>query len=139
MASVLESIPDRRVRLGSIEPAAVAVFKRLDPVVVVVCLLACQGAFGYRVSPAIGYLALVAFIISSPLFGRFDLPYLSSPGQRPLARLPAACSRVLVRWGAIVAALLFLAYAFDIGTAFPREVMLTWFVMTPIALCLSQA
>jgi hypothetical protein len=41
---------------------------------------------------------------------------------------------VLVRWSAIVAALLFLVYAFN-----PREVMLTWFVITPIALCLSRA
>src|SRR5262245_9872654 len=139
MSSVLESIPHRRVRLGSIEPAAVAVLKRLDPVIVVACLLACHGAFGRHVSLATGYLALFAFIISSPLFGSFDLPYLSSAGQRPLSRLPAACSRVLVRWGAIVAALLFLAYAFKLDAAFPRRVMLTWFMITPVALCISQA
>src|SRR5215831_3908036 len=139
MSSVLESIPHRRVRLGSIEPAAVAVLKRLDPVIVVACLLACHGAFGRHVSLATGYLALFAFIISSPLFGSFDLPYLSSAGQRPLSRLPAACSRVLERWGAIVAALLFLAYAFKLDAAFPRRVMLTWFMITPVALCISQA
>jgi hypothetical protein len=46
---------------------------------------------------------------------------------------------VLVRRRAIVAALLFLVYAFNVGAAFPREVMLTWFVITPIALCLSRA
>lgn len=139
MSSVLESIPDRRVRLGSIEPAAVAVLKRFDPVIVVACLFACQGAYGHHVSLATGYLALFAFIISSPLFGRFDLPHLGSAGQEPLSKLPAACSRVLVRWGAIVAAMLFLVYAFDVGAAFHRGVMLTWFVTTPIALCLSQA
>jgi putative colanic acid biosynthesis UDP-glucose lipid carrier transferase len=139
MSSVLESIPSRRVRLGSIEPAAVAVLTRLDPVIVVVCLFACQGAYGTRVSLATGYLALLAFIISSPLFGSFDLPYLGSAGQAPLSSLPAACSRVLVRWGAIVAGLLFLAFAFDVGALFQRRVILTWFVITPIALCVSQA
>ena len=139
MSSVLASFTHRRIRLGSIEPAAVAVLRRLDPVIVVACLLACQGAYGRHVTPAIGYLALLAFIISSPLFGRFDLPYLGSAGQTPLSNLPAACSRVLVRWGAIVAALLFLAYAFDVGAAFSRKVILTWFVITPVALCLSQA
>ncbi len=138
MASVLESIPNRRVRLGSIEPAAVAVLKRLDPVIVVACLFACQGAYGRHVSPATVYLAVFTFIISSPLFGRFDLPYTSA-GQSPLSRLPAACSRVLVRWGAIVAALLFLVYALHVGEAFPRRVMLTWFVITPITLSLLQA
>jgi putative colanic acid biosysnthesis UDP-glucose lipid carrier transferase len=139
MSSVLESLPSRRVRLGSIEPAAVAVLTRLDPVIVVACLFACLGAYGSHVSPAIGYLAVLAFVISSPLFGSFDVPYLSSAGQAPLSRLPAACSRVLVRWGAIVAGLLFLGFAFDVGALFPRRVVLTWFVITPIALCASQA
>jgi len=142
MSTVLDSIPDRRVRLGSIEPAAVAVLKRLDPVIVVACLFACQAAYGRHVSLATGYLALFAFIISSPLFGRFDLPYLSSvssAGETPLSRLPAVCSRVLVRWGAIVAALLFVVFAFHASNTFSRRVILTWFVITPIALCLSQA
>lgn len=139
MSSVLESIPDRRVRLGSIEPAAVAVLNGLDPVIVVGCLFACQGAYVHHISLATGYLALFAFVISSPLFGRFDLPHLSSARQTPLSRLPAACSRVLVRWCAIVAALLFLVFAFKIGAVFSRRVMLTWFVITPVALCLSQA
>jgi putative colanic acid biosynthesis UDP-glucose lipid carrier transferase len=139
MSSVLESIPSRRVRLGSIEPAAIVALKRLDPILVVGCLFACQGAYGQHFSLATGYLALFAFVISSPLFGRFDLPYLSSAAQTPLSNLTAACSRVLVRWSAIVAALLFLAFAFKIGATFSRRVVLTWFVITPIALCLLQA
>jgi len=139
MASVLESVTGRRVRLGSIEPAAVAVLTRLDPVIVVACLFACQGAYGRHVSLATVYLAVFTFILSSPLFGRFDLPYLNSAGQTPLSRLPTACSRVLVRWGVIVATVVFLVYVFGSSEAFSRRVMLTWFVITPIALCLSQA
>jgi putative colanic acid biosysnthesis UDP-glucose lipid carrier transferase len=139
MSSVIESIAHRRVRLGSVEPAVVAVLKRLDPVIVVVCLFACQGAYSQRLTPAVGWLALLALIISSPLFGRFDLPQSESLGDTPLARFPAVCSRVLVRWAAIVAALLFIAFAFKVGEAFSRRVMLTWFVVTPLALCLSHA
>jgi putative colanic acid biosysnthesis UDP-glucose lipid carrier transferase len=139
MSSVLQSIPIRRVRLGRIEPAAVAVLTRLDPVIVVVCLFASQGAFGRPVTLPLVYLALLAFIISSPLFGSFDLPHMSSSGQTPLSSLPAACSRVLVRWGAIAAGLLFLAYALDLGEVFSRKVILTWFAVTPAVLCLSQA
>jgi putative colanic acid biosysnthesis UDP-glucose lipid carrier transferase len=135
----MQSIPSRRVRLGRIEPAAVAVLTRLDPVIVVACLFACQGAYGRAVSLPLVYLALLAFIISSPLFGSFDLPYLASSGQQPLSSLPAACSRVLVRWGAIVAGLLFLAFALGVGALFARRVLLTWFVITPVALCLLQA
>src|SRR5215469_11738670 len=139
MSSVIQSLPSRRVRLGRVEPAAVAVLTRLDPVVVVGCLFAAQGAYGRPVTLPFVYLALLAFVISSPLFGSFDLPYLASRGQNPLSLLPAACSRVLVRWGAIVAGLLFLAFAFNVSALFPRRVLLTWFVITPGALCLLQA
>src|SRR5215470_2406339 len=115
MSSRVESLPHRRVRLGSLEPAAVAALKRLDPVIVVACLFISQLVFGVRLSPAIGYLALFVFIISSPLLGRFDLPDGEPPGQSPFSRFPAACSRVLVRWGAIVAALVFMAFVFKVG------------------------
>ena len=138
MASVAGSLLHRRrVRLGSLEPAAVAVLKRLDPIIVVACLLGSQLAFHRSLTPAIGYLALVAFIVSSPLFGRFDLPDGESAGQASL--IPAACSRVVVRWAVIVAALLFAMFALKIGTEFSRKVLLTWFVATPTVLCLSQA
>jgi putative colanic acid biosynthesis UDP-glucose lipid carrier transferase len=139
MSSTVASFPHRRVRLGSIEPAGVAVLKRLDPVLVVACLFASQGAVGLPLSPAIRYLALIVFIISSPLLGRFDLPDSEPHGQSPFSKFPAACSRILVRWGAIVAALLFMAFAFDVGPEFSRKVILIWFVTTPVALCLAQA
>src|SRR5215467_14142273 len=109
MSSVLQSIPSRRVRLGRAELAAVAVLGRLDPVIVVACLFVSQDAYGHPVTLPLVYLALLAFIISSPLFGGFDLPYSASSGQSPLSSVPAACSRVLVRWAAIVAGMLFLA------------------------------
>jgi len=85
------------------------------------------------------YLAAIAFIISSPLFGSFDLPHMTSRGETPLSSLGAACSRVLVRWGVIVASMVFLAYAFKLGDQFSRKVVLTWFAITPAALCISQA
>ena len=139
MSSTVQSLPHRRIRLGTIEPAAVAVLKRFDPVIVVACLFASQGVFGLALSPAIGYLALLVFVISSPLLGRFDLPHSEPPGNTPFSRFPAACSRILVRWGTMVAALLFIAFAFDVGGMFARKVLLTWFVITPVALCLVQA
>jgi putative colanic acid biosysnthesis UDP-glucose lipid carrier transferase len=140
MSSTAESIPGRRVRLGSIEPAAVAVLRRLDPVIVAACLLGWQLAFQRAVTPAIGYLALVASTLSSPLFGSFNLPPAADAGvQAQFSRLPAACSRVLVRWAAIVAVLLFVEFAFKLNVLFSRKVMLTWIVATPVLLCLSQA
>jgi putative colanic acid biosysnthesis UDP-glucose lipid carrier transferase len=138
MASVIQSVPSRRVRLGRIEPAA-TVLARLDPVIVAACLFACHLIYGRTVTLSFVYLALLAFVLSSPLFGSFDLPHVTPNGQTALSSLPAACSRVLVRWGAIVAALLFFAYAFKVGEHFSRKVVLSWFVITPMALCASQA
>jgi putative colanic acid biosysnthesis UDP-glucose lipid carrier transferase len=144
MSSLIESrevgsAPHRRVRLGSIEPAAVAVLKRLDPVIVVVCYVLCQLAFGQRLTAASGYVALFAFILSSPLLGRFDLPELDPTDQNVLAKFSTACTRILVRWGAIVAVLVFTAFAFKVGSLFSRRVMLSWFLITPAALCAVQA
>lgn len=139
MSSTAEHVTGRRVRLGSLEPAAVAVLKRLDPVIVAGCLIGCQLAFARDLPSRVGYVALIAFTLSSPLFGSFDLPTAGSGAQAPFSRLPAACSRVLVRWAAIVAVLLFLAFAFKLNVLFSRKVMLTWIVATPALLCLSQA
>ena len=53
----------------------------LDPVIVVVCLFAAQWACGLPVTPAIAYLALLAFIISIPLFA-LNLPQAGPPRRR---------------------------------------------------------
>ena len=54
MAASFESVKDsltrstgtRRVRLGSVEPAALALLKQLDPLVAVLALFACALAYG---------------------------------------------------------------------------------------------
>lgn len=101
----------------------------LDAVIVAACLLACQAALeDHYVSLPLVYLALLAFTLS--VFGRFDTP---------TAGLRAACTRVFLRWGVIVAALLFLFYALDLGDVFDRKLLLTWVAVAPIALCASRA
>jgi putative colanic acid biosynthesis UDP-glucose lipid carrier transferase len=105
---------------------------------VIACLFGCQAVYGQPVSLPLVYLALIAFIASSRLFGSFELPPTASSEPTALSRLPTACSRVFVRWGAIVATLLFFAFAFKASAVFSRKVMLTWFLVTPAALCLLQ-
>jgi hypothetical protein len=88
----------------------------LDPVIVVVCLLVSQLVFSQRLTLSVAYLALFAFIVSALLLYRSDRNR-HRPGQTALSRLLSECSRVFVRWGAIVAVLLFFAFAFatDLG------------------------
>ena len=108
----------------------------LDPVIVVVCLLVSQLVFSQRRTLSVAYLVLFAFIVSALLLYRSDRNR-HRPGETALSRLLAECSRVLVRWGAIVAVLLFFAFAFAMPLS--RRVILTWIVVTPVALCLLQA
>ena len=60
----------KRIRFGSVEPALLAVMKQLDPLVVVLCLLGCVIAHGGPFDPALGAVCILAFIISSRVFGR---------------------------------------------------------------------
>ena len=133
MATVIGSIRKPRVRLGNVEPALIALLKQLDPLIVIASLLACCLVFGRRLSLAWGALALITFIISSQLFGRLE------PRERGPGRPHVAYSRIVLQWAAVVAVLLLAAFAFKISALFSRKVMLTWFVVTPTALCAAHA
>jgi hypothetical protein len=188
-------------RRGSWVPS---IIRRLDPVIVVACLFACQFAYARPASLSFVYFALLAFIVSALLLNRSDRSP-RRPGQTALSRLDAEssrvsgirwrsivavllffapaklrgevvdllvsqpalsrlsaecsrvlmrwvaivavlrgqvggqrlwaeCSRVLMRWVAIVAVLTFFAYAFPMR--FSRGALLTWIVVTPVVLCI---
>ena len=142
MAVPLESLNDtlarstspRRVRLGSVEPAALALLKQFEPLVAVIALFACVLAYGQRLNEPVLGMGVLTFLIASPIFAR-------SPRHSGLAgsRLYAAYSRIVVEWSLVVAILLLLGFAFKVSASFSRLVMLTWFVATPLALLAAHA
>lgn len=137
MSAVLEPVPGRvtgarmrlRVRFGSVEPAAVALLKQLDPLIAVISLVVCVLAYGQPLTDATLGVGLLTFLIASPIFAR-------SPRHKSVggARLSATYSSILVDWALVVAILLFLGFAFKVSATFSRLVMLSWFVGTPVAL-----
>ena len=137
MAASFESVNDsltrsgtpKRVRLGSVEPAALALLKQLDPLVAAISLFACTLAYGQQVTDTTLGAGLLTFLIASPIFTR-------SPRHSGIAgsRLYTTYSRLVVEWTVVVAILLFLGFAFKVSATFSRLVMVTWFVATPIAL-----
>ncbi len=129
MASVSESLAHRRVRLGNIEPAVVALLKQFDPLVVPLVLFACELAYRERFTPALGAYATLAFILTGQLFDRLDI---RETGQS-ISNFSGVYVRIVLRWAAVVATLLFGAYAFRVSGDLPRRVILTWFVLVPIA------
>jgi putative colanic acid biosynthesis UDP-glucose lipid carrier transferase len=131
MSSVAESFVHRRVRLGNIEPAAVALLRQLDPLILVLSLFCCERAFGEQPSPAFVALTLLTWIICGQLFDRIGASEAASLGYWDFSR---SFTRVLLQW-MTVAGMLFLAgLTFKATDIFGRQAILTWFVVTPVAL-----
>jgi putative colanic acid biosysnthesis UDP-glucose lipid carrier transferase len=119
----------RRVRFGNVEPAILALLKRLDPLVVVLTLFGCMLVNGERWTNAYAGVAFLALIIAGAVFGR-------SRGSMPTSatNLSEAYSRILLNWASVIAVLLLLAFTFKVSAHFSRLVMLSWICSTPLAL-----
>jgi putative colanic acid biosynthesis UDP-glucose lipid carrier transferase len=135
MSTAVESIDHRRVRLGNIEPAAVAFLKQLDPLLVLLSLFACEYAYGHPLTPAPGAYATLTFIIVNQLFNRLD----SRAPERSISVLSWTSRGVALRWAVVVAVLLLVAFAFKVTSELPRKIVLTWFSAAPLLLLAAQA
>ena len=135
MSAVVGSIRKPRVSVGNVEPAVLALLRHLDGLVVIGTLFACEAAFGHALPFAAGTLGLglLAVIILSQMPGRPE------SRERRFASSPVSYSNVLLRWATVVAVLLLVSFAFKISALFSRKVMLTWFVVTPLTLCVAEA
>ena len=141
MAAILGSLKGnratdatRRVRFGNVEPAVVALLRQLDPTLVVLLLLGWVWALGEQFTHEVLGVGLLSFIITTAIFAR-----ASSRDQLRGHSRRSSYSRIFLHWSAVVAALLFLGFAFKVSADFPRSVMLTWFVTTPFLLSAAHA
>ena len=135
MSSVAESFAHRRVRLGNVEPAAVALLKQLDPLIVLLSLFACELAFRNRVTPALGAYAALVFIGTGQLFDRLDIREVGNS----FSDFSHTYGRILLQWASVVAVLLFGAFAFKVSGQLPRTTVLTWFAVVPVLLSAAHA
>ncbi|HEY1892033.1 MAG TPA: undecaprenyl-phosphate glucose phosphotransferase [Steroidobacteraceae bacterium] len=131
MSSVAESLAHRRVRLGNVEPALVALLKQLDPLIMLVSLFCCERVFGEQPSPAFLILTLLIWIISGQLFDRIGSSEAASFGYWDFAR---SYTRLMLQWGTVVGMLFLAGLTFKSTDIFSRQSLLTWFMVTPIAL-----
>lgn len=94
----------------------------LDPLTILFSLAMVAAAYGERFDGA--YLILTLIVFS-----------MTFPGQLSLATNPKSLLRdILTGWFLIVLILVFLGYATGYITAFPQDVLVTWLLLTPIAL-----
>jgi Undecaprenyl-phosphate glucose phosphotransferase len=129
------SMQNKAVRFGSLEPAHVTLVKQsLLPLVVVLTLAACVLACGRSLSLQIYALGLVAFLITAQVFSSLDLE-----NRRRTQQTRTMAPRILLEWSCVVAVLVFLAASFKLTHLFPRDVIASWFLVTPVALLLADS
>jgi len=125
-----DSLQDKAVRFGSIEPARVTILKRcMLPFVTVLTLAICTLIRGQSWSFELSGLGLVTFLISAQIFTPLDLE--KRKGTERALRL---ASRILLEWACVIAVLVFLATSFKLLHVFPRDIIVSWFLLTPVAM-----
>ena len=130
-----EAIQKKTVRFGSLDPAHVTVAKKsILSAVVVLTLALCVLLSGHHLSVEFYALGLGTFLIAARVFSPFDL----GKGTRS-GRMHKLVSRVLLEWSCVVGVLVFLAVSFKLAHVFARNIILSWFAATPIALLLTDS
>jgi putative colanic acid biosysnthesis UDP-glucose lipid carrier transferase len=129
------SVGQKTVTLGTLEPPFHTLLKHWSKPAVVaaalaVCVLACSAA----AVPAELALAVAAVLISREIFSPLQLLSASAPRPAKL-RLP----RLLIEWGAVVALLLFFGITLKLSALVPHQVLLSWFLLTPVLLLVGDA
>jgi putative colanic acid biosysnthesis UDP-glucose lipid carrier transferase len=129
------SVQTKAVRFGSLEPARITLAKQnILPLVVVLALAVCVLACGRSLSLQVCALGLVAFLIAAQVFSPLDLG--NSPDSERTRRI---LLRILLEWSCVVAVLIFVSTSFKLAQFFPRDIMVSWFLVTPIALMLADS
>ena len=129
------SVQNKAVRFGSLEPAHVTLAKQsILPSVVVLALAVCVLTCGQSLSLQFCALGMVAFLITAQVFSPLDLG--NSPDARRTRKI---VSRILLEWSCVVAVLVFLSASFKLTHLFPRHIIASWFLVTPVALLLADS
>jgi putative colanic acid biosynthesis UDP-glucose lipid carrier transferase len=126
------SVHNKAVRFGSLDPGHVTLAKRsILPAVVVVMLAICMLACGRTLSSQFYALGLAAFLTAAQVFSPLD--WRSRPSAE---RTGKNASRILLEWSCVAAILVFLSASFKLTHLFSRDLIVSWFLLTPIALLL---
>ena len=126
----------KSVRMGTHEPAAVAVIRRgISPFVVVVMLANCLLIAGAPINLEFWGLGLISFFVSALILTPPPAHKWTATGER--ARRSA--SRMLLEWLCVAMVLVFLSIAFKLTQTFSREVLVGWLLATPLALLLADS
>ena len=123
------SAQHKAVRFGNLEPAVLTFVKQSTlPITAVITLVLCLLVDGRSLSLQFWALALVAFLASSQILSPLDIRQAPAAG-----RSSRAAPRILLEWSCVAAILFFLGIEFN-AHALPRDVLVAWYAITPIAM-----
>lgn len=112
----------------------VAFFKRLlDPFMIWGLLILLTWLYDETFNGYYMVLVIITFFISSYIFEQTHIHRSWRNGK-----LLAYIRETFVGWGVIVAILVFIGYATKLSYRYSEQVMLTWFIVTPITLIVSH-
>ncbi|HYJ19363.1 MAG TPA: undecaprenyl-phosphate glucose phosphotransferase [Burkholderiales bacterium] len=116
------------------QPAVALVKSLINPVAIVTSLFACTLFYDEPFAGHYMVLGILVFLISTQVFDDVDV-FRSWHGLLPTAE----DRKIFFDWVMVIGILLFLAFATKLSAHFPRKVMMTWFMVTPVVLVVSHA
>jgi putative colanic acid biosynthesis UDP-glucose lipid carrier transferase len=124
----------KAVRLGKLEPVHVTLARQvLLPLVVVFTLALCAIVVGNGLRPEFYALALLTFFVAAQVIGPFEWRGLDAGRRGTEFRF-----RHLLEWSCVVAIIEFAAVSFNLSSVVPTEVIVAWFVATPLTVLLGS-
>jgi len=125
----------KSVRFGTHEPALLTLTRRcILPFVVVLIFASCVLIAGEPLSVQFWAVALIAFLVSALILS----PPLGYEPDSAAAYISRPASRMLLEWFCVAMVMLFISMAFALAHPYPR-VILTWLLVTPLALLLADS
>jgi putative colanic acid biosynthesis UDP-glucose lipid carrier transferase len=129
------SLQNKAVRFGSLEAAHVTLARQIIlPLVVVFALALCVLVCGQSLSLQFCALGLVTFLITAQIFSPLDLD-----SRQSTTRPSRVVSRILLEWSCVVAVLVFLSVSLKLTQIYSRDIVASWFLVTPVALLLVES
>lgn len=122
------SLGDRSMFSGDL-PHVALLRSLLNPTVILASLAGCLAWYRQPLDGHYLMLAVLAFFVSSQLFDRIDLFRL-----RPMELVVRATRDVLFAWPLTVGIVSFLIWATHYNEIYDRDLLLAWFLFTPVPL-----
>jgi putative colanic acid biosysnthesis UDP-glucose lipid carrier transferase len=130
MGGSLSASPiQKRVGFGTVEPGIIFLSRQLEPLAAVATFALIGFLCHQSFTPSLGVVAALAYLITGRIYG---WPHRDE--QLIGKSVSSIFSRIVIEWLAVVALLLLIGFSLKVTADFSREMILSWFAVTPLSL-----